>query len=51
MSKDDELQLQRGAATNTEGEQGNEGGKYRDHGCNGYSGGAKISRLSQRFEF
>src|SRR5664280_1412303 len=35
MSKGDELQLQGGAATNTEGEQGNEGGKYRDHVRNG----------------
>lgn len=33
MSKGDELQG--GAATNTEGEQGNEGGKYRDHVRNG----------------
>src|ERR1035437_9069106 len=35
MSQGDELKLQRGAAAKAEGEQGNEGGKNRDHGCNG----------------
>jgi hypothetical protein len=31
MPKGDELKFQGGAATNTEGEQGNEGRKNRDH--------------------
>jgi hypothetical protein len=35
MPKGDELKLQRGAATNTEGEQGSEGGKNRDHAHDG----------------
>jgi len=35
MSKGDELKFKVGAATNTEREQGNEGGKNRDHARNG----------------
>ena len=35
MSQSDELKFQRGATTNTEGEQGNEGGKNRDHAHDG----------------
>ena len=35
MSKGNELKFKVGAATNTEREQGNEGGKTRDHAHNG----------------
>jgi len=35
MAKGDELKFQGGAATNTEGEQGNQGGKNRDHADDG----------------
>jgi hypothetical protein len=35
MPKGDELKLQRGAATNTKAQQGNEGGKNRDHAHDG----------------
>ena len=37
MSQGDALKLQGGAATNTEGEQRNEGGKNRDHTHDGMS--------------
>jgi hypothetical protein len=35
MPKRDNLEFQGGAATNTEGEQGNQGGKNRDHAHDG----------------
>ena len=35
MSQSDELKFQRGATTNTEGEQGKNGGKNRDHAHDG----------------
>jgi 5-methylthioadenosine/S-adenosylhomocysteine deaminase len=49
MPKRDNLKFQGGAATNTEGEQGNEGRKNRDHAAPRYGGDAKISRFSPRF--
>jgi hypothetical protein len=35
MPKRDNLKFQVGAATNTEGEQGSQGGKNRDHALDG----------------
>ena len=49
MSKGNELKFKVGAATNTEREQRNEGGKNRDHAPQRYGGGAQISRPSQPF--
>ena len=45
MSQGDELELQRGAAANTEREQGNEGGKNCDHAHDGMA----VARKSLAF--
>ena len=45
MSQGDEFELQGGAAANTEREQGNEGGKNRDHAHDGMA----VARKSLAF--
>src|SRR5262245_2500813 len=51
MSKGNELKFKVGAATNTEREQGNEGGKNRDHTRNGMAVAHKSLGLLSPSEF
>ena len=51
MPKGDELKFQGGTTSNTEGEQGTEGRKNRDHAHDGMVPNAEISFLSTELEF
>jgi hypothetical protein len=51
MPKRDNLKFQGGAATNTEGEQGNEGRKNRDHAHHGMAATQKSLGFLRDSEF
>jgi hypothetical protein len=51
MPKRDNLKFKGGAATNTEGEQGNQGGKNRDHAHDGMAAAQKSLGFLRASEF